>query len=205
MKTSMRMDVNMDMETLVAAVARAVAEHLEQRPRPVALVLAPAGTALARQVEERLARCEMPMRVCFDAPGEEPALYIVPEISCSDMADLAAGKASSLNMHRVLDLLLAGKPVRTLGYTFRAHADTAPPALLRLYEGHAAALAEYGLAELPVAADDARVRETLVTAEHVAQAAARGARVLHVPRRALVTALAEENAAERRMTILKDL
>lgn len=216
----------LDTNALVAAVVRSVLEQLgqplglqpnprfEQQPQPVALVLAPASAALAHEIEQRLQGSPNGnMTVCFgDVPAAsqgnanaEPALYIIPELSCSDMADLAAGKASSLNLHRVLDLLLAGKAVSTMGFAFRAHAHTAPLALLRLYEGYAQTLASYGLTELPAAAHDAVLRETLVTAEHVTAAVAEGAGVLRVPYHALITPLAEQIAAEHHVSILKNM
>lgn len=204
-----------DTEALIASIVRAVLHEL-QPPLPLALLLAPAhslGSAqgatsgtLAQEVELRLAHSGTPMRVSTaEISGEAPALHIIPELSCSDMADLAAGKASCLNMQRVLDLLLAGKPVRTLGFAFRVHADTAPLALLRLYEGYAATLASYGLTELPAPAAEATLRDMLVTAEHMTQVAAQGATVVRVPHQAVVTPLAAQVAAEQQLTILKNL
>lgn len=210
-----------DTEALIATIVRAVLHEL-QPPLPLALLLAPASSwghslgtaldnapgneALAKEVELRLAHSGTPMRVsCEEISGEDPALYVTPELSCSDMADLAAGKASSLNMQRVLDLLLAGKPVVTLGFAFRTHTHTAPLALLRLYEGYAATLASYGLTALPAAAKDATLRDMLVTAEQVVQAAAQGAKTVRVPYHAVVTPLAAQVAAEQHLTILKNL
>lgn len=122
------------------------------------------------------------------------------------MADLALGRGSSLAQREVLDLLLQGKQVRTLGFAYRAHAATAPDALLRLYEEYEARLAAFGLTELTEAAPEAsRTRDCLITANHVAEAAATGARTLRAPQGAVVTPLAQDAAAEHNMTILKDL
>ena len=194
-----------ELNTLITAVVRAVLEQIEARPAPVALVLAPKDDALAQRVEQRLGNG---MRVCFQrsSAGEQPALYILPELSCSDMADLAQGRGSSLALREVLELLLQGKQVRTLGFAYRAHAATAPDALLRLYEEYEARLAAFGLTELTEAAPEAsRTRDCLITANHVAEAAATGARTLRAPQGAVVTPLAQDAAAERNMTILKDL
>ncbi|MBI5520477.1 MAG: hypothetical protein HY916_10530 [Desulfovibrio sp.] len=197
----------LDENTLIAAVVQAVLERLGHRPLPVAMVLAPADAQLAREVDRRLGGR---MRVCFQGEPregqEEPALYVAPVLSCADTADLALGRASSAELRAVLDLLLRGAPVCTLGFAHRAHAQTAPHALLRLYEGHVAALASYGLTELsPCAPESMPVRDMLVTAEHVAAAAAKGVRALRAPRAALVTPLAEEAAAEHGLVILKNL
>ena len=140
-----------ELNTLITAVVRAVLDQLDTRPASVAQVLAPKDEALARQVEKRLGSA---MQVCFQgqSAGQEPALYILPELSCPDMADLALGRGSSLAQREVLDLLLQGKQVRTLGFAYRAHAATAPDALLRLYEEYEARLAAFGLTELTEAA-----------------------------------------------------
>ena len=194
-----------ELDTLIAAVVRAVLDQVEHKPGPVALVLAPRTESLARQVEQRLGNS---MRVCFEpqGTGSEPALYILPELSCSDMADLAQGRGSSLAQREVLELLLQGKQVRTLGFAYRAHTATAPHALLHLYEDYAARLASFGLTELGEAAPTAaRVRDCLITANHVTEAAATGARTLRAPQGAVVTPLAQDAAAEHNMTILKDL
>ena len=194
-----------ELDSLISAVVGAVLDQLEHRPLPVALVLAPRDDALARQVEDRLGKT---MRVCFQQQdtGGQTALYILPELSCSDMADLALGRGSSLALREVLELLLQGKQVRTLGFAYRAHAATAPGALLRLYEDYAARLAAFGLTELAEAAPQAwRTRDRLITANHVTEAAATGARTLHAPQGAVVTPLAQDAAAERNMTILKDM
>lgn len=194
-----------ELNTLITAVVRAVLEQIEARPAPVALVLAPKDDALAQRVEQRLGNG---MRVCFQrsSAGEQPALYILPELSCSDMADLAQGRGSSLALREVLELLLQGKQVRTLGFAYRAYAATAPDALLHLYEEYAARLAAFGLTELAEAAPEAsRTRDSLITANHVTEAAATGARTLRAPQGAVVTPLALDAAAECNMTILKDL
>ena len=87
-----------------------------------------------------------------------------------------------------------------------AHAQTAPYALRRLYEGHVATLATYGLTELAAQSPESvSVPHTPVTAEHVTMAAAKGARTLRVPQCAVVTPLAQEAAAGHNMTILKNL
>ena len=77
-----------ELNTLITAVVRAVLDQLDTRPASVAQVLAPRDEALARQVEKRLGSA---MQVCFQgqSAGQEPALYILPELSCPDMADLA--------------------------------------------------------------------------------------------------------------------
>lgn len=201
--------MNAPMQDIVAAVVGQVLEALG-RPSPageagpLAALLPPEDLRLAAAVRERLPQ----VRVRCDPAGHgpRPDFYVIPELSCSEMVDLAQGRASCLALARVLDLLLAGNAVRTLGFAYRAHEATAPEALWRLYQGYEAALASYGLTELPPAAPEALLsRRELVAAAHVTEAVRQGARVLRVPRRAVVTPLAREAAAEQHLTILQNL
>ena len=232
--------MNAPMQDIVAAVVGQVLEALG-RPSPageagpLAALLPPEDLRLAAAVRERLPQA----RVRCDPAGHgpRPDFYVIPELSCSEMVDLAQGRASCLALARVLphmtviapcdsaqtrkavlaavdclamagvlDLLLAGNAVRTLGFAYRAHEATAPEALWRLYQGYEAALASYGLTELPPAAPEALLsRRELVAAAHVTEAVRQGARVLRVPRRAVVTPLAREAAAEQHLTILQNL
>ena len=194
-----------DTKTLIATIVSEVLHRLEQPAGPVALVLAPACEELKREVQNRLGGNA---QVYFQGnePSAQPDIYVLPELSCSDLADLAVGRGGSIAMRTVLELLLQGKQVRTLGFAYRAHAATAPDALLRLYEEYEARLAAFGLTELTEAAPEAsRTRDCLITANHVAEAAATGARTLRAPQGAVVTPLAQDAAVERNMTILKDL
>ena len=194
-----------DTKALIASIVSEVLHRLEKPAGPVALVLAPASDELGREVQNRLGGNA---QVYFQGnePSAQPDLYVLPELSCSDTADLAVGRGGSIALRSVLELLLQGKDVRTLGFAWRAHTQTAPYALRRLYEGYVATLATYGLTELAAQSPESvSVPHTPVTAEHVTMAAAKGARTLRVPHCAVVTPLAEEAAANHNMTILKNL
>ncbi len=200
----------LDTQSLVDAVVQRVLAKLASAPQsvqpasgPMVEILAPVDEKLGHEVSARLPEA----RVRFETSGqtEEAAFYVLPELACSDMADLAQGRASSIALRKVLDLLLQGKEVRVLGFAYRAYAETAPYALLQLYEGYEAALANFGLTELAPPAADAQLRQSLVTADHVTEAARTGAQTLRVPRQAVVTPLAQEAAANHHMTILKNL
>ncbi|WP_291440829.1 hypothetical protein [Desulfovibrio sp.] len=196
--------INTVVQRVLAKLGGVLPERTGQAFGPLVEILAPADDRLASQVKARLPEA----RVRFEGAGQPGSaqVYVLPELGCSDMADLALGRASSLALRKVLDLLLEGKEVRTLGFAYRAHAQTAPFALLKLYEGYEAALAGFGLTELAAAAPDStRLNQSLVTADHVTEAARTGAQTLRVPRGAVVTPLAQEAAADNHMTILKNL
>ena len=198
------------MQDIVAAVVGQVLEALG-RPSPageagpLAALLPPEDLRLAAAVRERLPQA----RVRCDPAGHgpRPDFYVIPELSCSEMVDLAQGRASLIwPWPRCWTFFWRATPCAPLGFAYRAHEATAPEALWRLYQGYEAALASYGLTELPPAAPEALLsRRELVAAAHVTEAVRQGARVLRVPRRAVVTPLAREAAAEQHLTILQNL
>ena len=201
--------MNAATQDIIAAVVRQVLTSLGRdaaapEAGPLVALLPPEDDRLAATVRARIPKVRL--RRDPAGHGPRPEFYVIPELRCTEMADLAQGRASGLALGRVLDLLLAGETVRTLGFAYRTHEATAPEALWRLYQGYEATLASYGLTELPPPAPEAlRLRRELISAAHVAEAVRQGARVLRVPRRAVVTPLAREAAAEQRLTILQNL
>lgn len=173
----------------LVAVLAPRCEALEARVRPVADALFPGGADLAFLGE--------------DFGGREPARHILPELSCTDMADLATGRAATPCARAVLDLLLQGRTVDVLSFAYEAH-RSAPRALYGLYLGYEKTLATFGLRRLaPAKPGAARVAATLVSAAMVEQAAAEGAASLVVARGAIVTPLAADTARALHVTILK--
>ena len=197
----------MDLQELIRTVTREVLDQLRQASeRPRVLVLAERDESLAARVRELL---DEDVEVIFwgeEAGGRPPARYILPRLSCGDMADLAAGKAGGGLAAEVLRLLLAGTAVDVLAFEHREYLETAPRPLCALYESYENALASYGLKALarkrPAAV---KAREALVTAAVVERAHSDGASSLLVPVGAKVTPLAAEIAGNLRITILKKL
>ena len=187
----------MDIEALVRAVASEVARQL-QTPRVRVLVLGGRDEAVAAETARRLGG-----DIFFSGEGEGPFdHYVLPRLSCSDMADLAAGRAQGLVTAEALGLLLRGVPVRVLAFEWREHAATAPEALLKLYEGYERQLAAYGLTLLePVRPQSLRTRATVVTEAAVREASEGGASTLQIPARAIVTPLAADTARALNVTI----
>ncbi len=201
----------MDVAELVRTVVLEVLERMDEREtRPCVMVLAARDAALV----ERVAPLVAPFfgdgtDILFageDCGGRTPQKYILPRLSCSDMADLAAGRAASPLMAETLDLLLRGVEVEALEFDYRRYADSAPGPLYDLYVAHEKTLATYGLREFRrKRPDTARLRESLITAGMVEKAGADGVRTLVVPAAANVTPLAAETAEALSMSILKQL
>jgi len=200
-----------DISELVRTVVREVMERMDEKgAKPCVMVLAVRDAALLERVEPLIApfyaeRADI-LFMGEDSAGRVPARYILPVLSCSDMADLAAGRASSPCMEEVLALLLRGREVEVLEFAYRSFADSAPGPLCDLYAGYEKVLAGYGVkAFRPRTPDSVRVRENLITAAVVEQAGAEGIRSLVVPVTANVTPLAAETAEALHMSILKQL
>lgn len=196
---------NMDIAELVRNIVREVLR--EWRPGQTRIrVLAARNDALALRLRG-LVGADAELVFAGEArEGEAFARHVLPSLSCSDMADLAVGRAAGPLMAEVQELLLQGLAVEVLDFAYHAYSETAPGPLYRLYEAHEAALAGFGLTAFRARAPEAvRQWDDLVTAETVKQAAATGTGVLLVPASAKVTPLAVETAAERHISIQKRL
>lgn len=195
----------MDVSELVRAVVASVLDQLAVANAPECVQVLGYREEQAATAVERLLGPGCVVRYL----GEEcaaPVRRILPYLSCSDMADLAVGRAGNGLMTEVQHLLLAGRQVEVLEYEYRKYADTAPGALYRMYERHAGTLAEFGLIPFVVPAPEfVRVWESVVSAEHVRKAAEAGASELQVLKTALVTPLAVDQARQDSITVSKIL
>lgn len=200
----------MDMEELVRTIVQEVLERTNTgRTKPCVMVLASRDASLVEHVGALVAPFYPEgVDMCFlgeDHGGRVPVRYLIPCLSCSDMADLATGRASSSCMKETLNLLLRGERVEVLEFAYHSHVDTAPGPLYELYVSYEKTLAGYGLkAFRPWKPESARVRETLITAAMVERAGAEGHRTLIVPAKANVTPLAVEVADGLHMSIIKE-
>lgn len=200
----------MDMNELARTIAQEVLKQLKaeqetaQSGAECVHVLAERDCTLAETVREHLGD---EYEFCYfgeDMHGRTPCRYLLPYVSCADMAALATGRASGPIFTEVLRLLLLGREVEVLEFEYKAYGGTAPGPLYSLYEAHEQTLAGFGLKGFkPKQPDTIRFRETLVTGDSVMQA--RGAKVLMVPAGALVTPQAMEEARTLNLTIQKCL
>ncbi len=181
--------------------------------RPCIMVLGEKDAHLVPRIQEHLGE---DTEVCFFSDSMDPAAnrgakakpgrYILPYLSCSDMADLASGKASGVFMSEVLRLLLSGTEVEILDFAYRSYSETAPVALYALYETYEKTLAGYGLKACKRKQPDTiRFRDSLVTATDVSKARENGASTLIIPLTAKITPLAAEAARNLNINILKGL
>jgi len=201
------MEKTMDVNELVRTIAQEVIQQLQgQQNSDCILVLAEKETISAEKIQE-LAGANCPVLYCGDSvAGRNVSRYVLPFLSCNDMADLAHGKASGPIMQQVLELLLAGTEVEVLDYGHRRYSETAPGPLFLQYERYVETLIGYGLIPFKHKQPEyIRCWEPLVTEQVVHHVKQQGAPVLQALTGAQVTPLAVEAAKEHNISIKKCL
>lgn len=199
--------MTMDVNELVRTIAQEVIKQLQdQQDRKCILVLAERDAISAAKLQE-FAGPDLDVLYCGDGTADRQiSRYILPFLSCNDMADLAHGRASGMYMEEVLKLLLAGIEVEVLDYGHRRYSETAPGPLFLLYEKYVETLIGYGLKPFQHKQPEyIRCWETLVTEQAVQNVKQQGAAVLQTLAAAQVTPLAAEAAKELNISIQKCL
>ena len=134
-----------------------------------------------------------------------PARVIVPFLSCSQMADLALGRATDPLQKKILDLLLSGKCVEVFEFEYHQFSETAPAALQQLYECYEETLCSFGLQKVDSTTEESgRLNLRLVTERDIIEAHQRGVSVLRLHADTQLTPLAIDCAKERGVQLRKD-
>lgn len=137
--------------------------------------------------------------------SREVRARILPVLTCSDMADLAAGRAGTPAMQEVLDCLLSGAGVEVLDFEYRRYEQSAPSALFALYQGYEKTLARFGLVAFRVKKPETvKNHGHLITARTLEEAGRDNARTLMVAESAKVTPLALETADRLGIRIVRE-
>lgn len=196
----------MEFDDLVRTITREVLRQLQPGPAASCVMV----------LAERENWPALPAELMGDAVelipfGDKPServvsRYVLPRLSCTDLADLATGRATGACMETVLNLLLEGEEVEVLTFDHRRFSETAPGPLYALYEGYVKTVAAFGLVPFRVKpAETIRLWDDLVTEASVRKVHQQGASVLLIPRMAKITPLALENAALTGLKIQKCL
>lgn len=133
-----------------------------------------------------------------------PARTIIPFLSCSQMADLAQGRATGPLLKKALDLLLLGKTVEVFEFEYLQYEKSAPETLYQLYASYEEILRGFGLQRIAAEKQNiARFSRRLVTERDIIEAHQQGISVLHVLPDAQLTPLALDCARERGIQLQK--
>jgi len=196
----------MAIDDLVQTIVREVLRQLQQP------VVAPSVLILAKQDDTRvapvLAYLGSNQQIIYSdsvATDIVPARVIVPFLSCSQMADLALGRASDPVQQKILDFLLTGKCVEVFEFEYHRFTETAPAALYQLYESYEEILCGFGLQRVSKPDEESsRLKLSLVTERDVIEAHQRGVSILRLHSDTQLTPLAIDCAKERGVQLQKD-
>lgn len=189
----------MAIDDLVQTIVREVLKQLQETTNQQQVLI------LSRQddgaVAPVLQHLEQHSNIVFWDPAIDisaPARTIIPFLTCSQMADLALGRATGPLLKKALDLLLVGKPVEVFEFEYLKFSETAPETLYRLYESYEEILYGFGLRRLDTEGGKiVRLKQRLVTERDVLKAHQQGVSVLRILSDAQLTPLAVDCARER--------
>ncbi len=130
---------------------------------------------------------------------------IVPLLSCTQMADLAVGRATNYRFQQVLTRLLGGQPVEVFEFEYQRFSQTAPETLFNLYETYRQTLSSFGLIDFVTGteASGPLFNKAVVTEEDILTAHKQGLRTLQLTATTLVTPLARDCAKARGILLEK--
>lgn len=189
----------MALDDLVKTITQEVLKQIQKTSaQPQVLILSGRDCANIQPVLQQLG--QGPSVSFWDPDSQYPASVrmILPLLSCSQMADLALGRATGSIMGKVLSTLLSGGTVEVFEYEYLRYRDTAPEGLFSLYCSYEETLLGFGLKRFVTEATNvARLSKSLVTERDIIEAHQRGDTVLHVHSDAKLTPLALDCARER--------
>lgn len=201
----------MDKDTLIKTIVERVLTQLQEGSPDNSCAKVMVFSPYSKEVEEHTLKCinSTDVELNFWGDGHSHkgmARYIIPQLSCVDMAALASGQAKSPMTEVVLQLLLEGTAVEVLDYEYKAYEKTAAPDLYKLYLQHQSTLSSFGLTAFKSAPEPiTRCWEKLISEKDIDQAADKGAKELHVTKDSVVTPLAMDQAKLAHITIYKKL
>lgn len=199
----------MDSDVLVQTIVERVLAQLQEEPDSKTTKVM-VFSRYSQQIEEDILKCiHKDIELCFWDDIQPPILaerYIIPRLSCVEMADLASGRAKGAMIETILQLLLAGKTVEVIEFEYKLYEQSASPALYQLYQQHENALNSFGLVLLkPEPEPVVRFWQKLITEKDVQQAAMREVKEMHVTQDCVITPLAVDQAKLNQINIYKKL
>ena len=131
---------------------------------------------------------------------------IIPLLSCTQMADLAVGRATNYRFQQVLIRLLGGQAVEVFEFEYQRFSNTAPEPLCSLYETYRQTLNSFGLVNFAATKISSYTlfAKAVVTEEDILIADKQGVRTLKLAATTLVTPLARDCANARGIFLEKN-
>ena len=188
-------------------VVRQVTEEVLRRMTPT---LEARVVILAKPDEENVAALRQQLgsgvEINIGADVTAASRVIIPLLSCTQMADLAVGRATNYRFQQVLMRLLSGQPIEVFEYEYQRFNKTAPAALSALYETYRQTLNGFGLVAFSAAENFSNplIDKAVVTEEDIITAAKSGTQTLYLAATTLVTPLALDSARARGILLEKN-
>ena len=201
----------MDADILVKTIVERVLSQLQAGSAVNNTIDVMVFSPYSKEIADRTLKCmnssDVELHFWGDGhPNKGMARYIIPQLSCCDMADLASGQATGPLAGAVLQLLLEGTCVEVLEYAYKAYEKTAAPGLYKLYMQHESTLSSFGLTAFkPKVEPINRYWQKLITESDVEQAIHDGVQEMHVPNDSVITPLAIDFAKLAQINIHKKL
>ncbi|MFV0449481.1 MAG: hypothetical protein ACK5MF_13655 [Vibrio sp.] len=201
----------MDSDVLVETIVRRVLTQLRQECLAKNAFKIMVFDSHSEALQERIAQCVANKDVSMEfwSSGQscqDADRYIIPRLSCIDMADLAQGQAKSPLSEVVLQLLLTGVKVEVLDYDYKAYEKKASSELYKVYLHYEQVLTSFGLVPFkPDPEPVARYWQQLISENEVADAINSGAKEMHLTKNSIVTPLAMDHARLNNIEMHKKL
>lgn len=201
----------MDSDNLIKTIVERVLTQLQEESSGNNTTKVMVFSPYSQEVEEHTLKCIKTTDVELLFWGDDHShkgvtRYIIPQLSCGEMAALASGQAKGPITEAVLQLLLEGTAVEVLDYEYKAYEKTASPDLYKLYMQHESTLSSFGLTPFKAEPEPVtRCWKKLIAERDVEQAAHDGVKELHVTKDSVITPLAVEQAKLSQIDIYKKL
>lgn len=183
----------MTIEQVVRDVVAEVLKRLEPLNNDRVVILAKADDENVAALQQQLG---VPAEVGIGTDVTSASRVIIPLLNCTQMADLAAGRATNYRIQQVLTRLLRGKSVEVYEFEYQRYSTTAPAELYDVYKAYQQTLRGFGLVDFVGKGKypDPLFDKAVATEEDILVAHKQGLRTLKLAATTLVTPLARDCA-----------
>lgn len=184
----------------IEQVVRDVVAEVLKRLNPLNPLNNDRVVILAKADDENVAALQqqlgVPAEVGIGTDVTSASRVIIPLLNCTQMADLAAGRATNYRIQQVLARLLSGKSVEVYEFEYQRYSTTAPAELYDVYKAYQQTLQSFGLVDFVGKGkhSDPLFDKAVVTEEDILVAHKQGLRTLKLSATTLVTPLARDCA-----------
>jgi len=195
----------MELELLVTRLTHAILKELQAEQQETVLLFSGSEQKLPEGLSALIDQKARVVHVEEQYQTDQVNRFILPCLHIDQMVDLAIGKGGSKLMYAVRQVLLSGRKVEVYEWEYLRYLDTAPRAMLDLYEGYRKQLEGFGLTDCTSnRKQPVRFDRNVLTEADILQAREHGTLQLAIAERCRVTPLALETARNLGIRISTD-